>query len=52
MRRQATGVDAENLGKQTALSGAPPDESAFTPESEPDVDPKALRVLRKRYEEG
>jgi len=24
----------------------------FTPESEPDVDPKALRVLRKRYEEG
>jgi len=50
--QQGTQVEAYNVGRQAALSGEAPDESVFTPESEPDVDPKALRVLRKRYEEG
>ena len=49
---QGSEVEAYNVGRQAALSGEAPDESAFAPESEPDVDPKTLRVLRKRYEEG
>jgi len=50
--QQGGQVEAYNAGKEAAQNGEARDETAFTPEAAPDVDPKVLRILRKKYEEG